>query len=80
MIIGKELKRLRHERNMSIEHLCTVSGVSVGRIRLIEAGHETTDQRIITALEAALEIELHDTERRRRAGNKRCNNNGNDID
>lgn len=50
---GQELKSLRLVRKFTVERLSTISGVSVGRIRLIEAGM-SAKQEIIDRLIAAL--------------------------
>lgn len=51
---GQKLKSLRLARKFTVERLSTISGVSVGRIRLIEAGM-STKQEIIDRLIAALQ-------------------------
>ena len=53
---GQELKSLRLARKFTVERLSTISGVSVGRIRLIEAGM-SAKQEIIDRLIAALSPE-----------------------
>ena len=50
---GQKLKSLRLARKFTVERLSTISGVSVGRIRLIEAGM-SAKQEIIDRLIAAL--------------------------
>lgn len=50
---GKELKSLRLAHKFTVERLSTISGVSVGRIRLIEAGYFAGNdivERLLTAL------------------------------
>lgn len=53
---GKEIKSLRKRRKFTVERLSTISGVSVGRIRLIEAGYFASDD-IVERLLATLAVE-----------------------
>ena len=53
---GQKLKSLRLARKFTVERLSTISGVSVGRIQLIEAGYFASDD-IVERILAALTVE-----------------------
>lgn len=54
--LGAVLRRLRHEKEMSLQELANISGVSVGMISQIERDLANPSVRVLTAVRRALNV------------------------
>lgn len=56
--VGGRLRRLRHERNLSLQDLATAAGVSVGMLSQIERDRANPSLRLLTQIRIALGVPL----------------------
>ena len=66
MRVGRRVRALRLERNLSLAELAAKAGISIGALSQIERGMSSLRVRVIWPLAAALDIEPSAPDRRRR--------------
>jgi transcriptional regulator with XRE-family HTH domain len=58
--LGKAIRQLRNERDMTQEALAHTAGVTVGHLSMIERGHSNPTWATVKAIAAALDTSMVD--------------------